>query len=141
MSLFTDFWKGQTHGFAKAKLTQDELMAVRAKIIELQARGLPSSKIITALQKMNAKLMERWKAERAYWTESKRDDTKVVGEAVEDIGLDKYRVILSPDACKECRQKTQNGRKVFKHTDIEKSGYGHVPPFHPNCYCIIVPKG
>lgn len=140
---FKDFWKINNgyEPFAKAKLTKAELADVQATIAKLQARGLPSSKIITALQKMNAKLSERWKAERAYWTETKRDDTEVVAEAGEALDIEEYKVILSPNACKTCREKTMNGAKVFKTTDLNKSGYGHVPPFHPNCYCITVPKG
>lgn len=142
MNLFKQFWKANNdvEYFAKAKLTKAELAAVQKKIAELQEKGLPSEKIISALQKMNEKLSERWKAERAFWTETKRDDTEVVGEASEELGIDKYTVILSPDACEECRHKTENGKKIFKTSDLEKSGYGHVPPFHPNCYCILIPK-
>lgn len=140
---FKDFWKAENYDiqpFEKARLNKSELQAVQIKISELQKKGLPSSKIISMLQKMNSKLSERWKAERAYWTTVKQDDTQVVGEAGEDLGIDKYSVILSPHACKVCREKTQNGAKIFKSSDVQKSGFGHVPPFHPNCYCILVPK-
>ena len=142
MSQFTDYWKIQNGAdpFEKSKLTKAELMKVRDTIAKLQEKGMPSSKIISALQKLNGKLTERWKAERAYWTEVKRDDTKVVGQAGDDMGFDDYKVILSPNACKTCVAKTDNGRKIFKTADLEKSGYGHVPPFHPNCYCILIPK-
>lgn len=139
---FTDFWKMNTHGimpFEKERLTKTELIAVQDTITKLQARGYSSTKIITALQNMNKKLSERWKAERAYWTESKREDTELVADAGDDLGIDKYKVILSPNACKICREKTANGGKIFKSSDIEKAGYGHIPPFHPNCYCILIP--
>lgn len=138
---FKDYWKIQNGApFEKSRLTKTELQSVQNKIADLQKKGWISSKIITSIQKMNPKLSERWKAERVYWTEVKRDDTAVVGEAGDDLGIDKYSVILSPNACKTCIKKSDNGRKIFKTSDIEKSGYGHVPPFHPNCYCILVPK-
>ncbi len=142
MNLFHEFWKANAGGELfekKGSLTKSEIVEIQNKIAELQKRGLPSSRIITALQKFNRKLSERWKAERAFWTEVKLDDTQTVGEAGDDIGISKYRVILSPNACKECRRKTTNGSKVFKNIDLQKSGYGHVPPFHPNCFCILIP--
>lgn len=140
-NIFQEVWKETFHGngFEKARLTKSELADMQGIIARLQKRGLPSSKIITALQKANAKLSERWKAERVFWTETKRDDTEKVGEAAQELDISKYRVILSPNACKVCIGKTNNGNKVFKTTDLEKSGYGHVPPFHPNCYCILIP--
>lgn len=142
MSTFADFWKIQNardDAFEKVALTKSELVSIQQAISLLQKKGLPSSEIITALQKKNAKLRERWKAERAYWTEVKMADTQKVGDIGEDIGFDNYQVILSPNACKTCRRKSDNGTKIFKNQDIEKSGYGHVPPFHPNCYCILIP--
>jgi len=140
MSKFSDYWKASLYGIEKSKLTKGEIVEVREKISQLQSRGLSSSKIISELQKM-PKLSERWKAERAYWTESKRDDSELVGDAGEDLGLTEYKVILSPSACPFCVKKTDNGSKIFKQTDIEKGGYGHIPPFHPNCYCITIPVG
>jgi len=120
-------------------LTKAEIVAVQNKIAELQSKGFPSSRIIASLQKFNGKLSEKWKAERAYWTEVKVDDTQTVAGLGDDIGISKYRVVLSPNACKICREKSQEGSKIFKNSDLEKSGYGHVPPFHPNCYCILIP--
>lgn len=139
---FKSFWKIQFHGesFEKDRLSTIELKKVQDVIFELQKKGLPSSKIITELQRVNKKLSERWKAERAFWTEVKRDDTYGVADASDDLGVDKYQVILSPNACRLCRKKTEQGKKVFKGMDLEKSGYGHVPPFHPNCYCILIPE-
>lgn len=139
---FREYWKKQNLGleFEKARLNKTELQSVHNRIANLQKKGWPSSKIISAIQKMNSKLSERWKAERVYWTEVKRDDTTIVGDAGDDLGIDKYTVILSPNACKTCIKKSDNGRKIFKTSDITKGGYGHVPPFHPNCYCILVPR-
>ena len=67
-------------------------------------------------------------------------DTKVVAEAAEELGVTKYRVVLSPSACPECEKKTAGGSKKFSNDDMKKSGYGHVPPFHPNCYCVLLPE-
>jgi hypothetical protein len=140
--MFKEFWKKINMGQSIQKserLSRDELVKVQQTIATLQRRGIPSSKIINKLQQEHEKLREHWKAERAYWTEVKRDDTKLVGRASDDLEIDKFRVILSPHACPICIKKTDNGGKIFKSNDITKSGYGHVPPFHPNCYCIIIP--
>src|ERR1700742_1449815 len=106
---FKDFWKiNNGHvSFAKSKLTKSELQDVQETISRLQKKGLPSYKIITALQKRNSKLSERWKAERVYWTEVKHDDTEVVADLGEDIGFSEYKVILSPHACKTCIAKSE----------------------------------
>lgn len=142
-NLFREFWKAENTGEffeKKESLTKAEIAEIQAKIAELQKKGLPSSKIITALQNFNVKLSERWKAERAYWTETKVDDTDLVVNAGEDLGISKYKIILSPNPCPICVRKTNNGSKIFKSSDLKKSGYGHVPPFHPNCYCILIPE-
>lgn len=143
LNLFKEMWAiqyGSREEFSKSQaLTKHELMEVQRTIASMQKRSLPAEKIIAALQKEQNKLREKWKAERAYYTEVKRQDTNKVGEAGEELDFDKYRVILSPHACKTCREKTENGRKMFKSSDLEKSGYGHIPPFHPNCYCILLP--
>lgn len=142
INYFREFWKsnnGNEIFEKKSALTRDEIFAVQSKIAELQSKGYPSSKIISALQEFNFKLTERWRAERAYWTEVKVDDTGIVGEAGDELGISSYKAILSPNPCPICLKKTDRGSKVFKNQDLEKSGYGHVPPFHPNCYCILVP--
>ena len=126
--------------FEKAeRLSETEIIEVQRTIGELQKKGLPSSKIISALQKQNPKLSEKYRAERAYWTEVKHQDTQKVGEAGEELDFETFKVILSPNACKTCHEKTNNGTKLFKSADLQKAGYGHIPPFHPNCYCIMIP--
>ncbi len=137
MSIFKQFWKLNDGG--EIALTEKEIIEVQNKIHDLQKQGYPSSKIIKNLQNYNAKLSEKWRAERAYWTEVKHQDTKLVGEIGEDLGIDKYKVILSPHACPICKSKTNGGRKIFNYNDIKKSGEGGSPPFHPNCYCIVYP--
>jgi hypothetical protein len=137
MSLFKNFWK--LNGNTDVALTEKEIVEVQNKIHDLQKQGYPSSVIIKNLQNYNAKLTEKWKAARAYWTEVKHQDTELVGDIGEDLGISKYKVILSPHACAICKSKTSGGRKIFSYKDIQKSGEGGSPPFHPNCYCIVFP--
>lgn len=141
MKKFKHFWEHMhLPVFEKSDaLTKSELAEVDKKINQLQARGWPSSKIIRELQKTIPKLSEEYRASAAYWTSVKTTDTKAIGDLGEELGITKYKVILGPNACKICRNKTNSGRKIFKNSDIKKSGWGHVPPFHPNCFCIIIP--
>jgi hypothetical protein len=127
--------------FEKAdRLSQLELNKVSRMIQTMQDDGKISSVIISKLQSSFPKLSMRWKAERAYWTEVKRMDTQMIGEAGDELDIEEYKAILSPNACPECREKTSNGAKIFGGGDIRKEGYGHVPPYHPGCFCILVPK-
>lgn len=139
MNQFKTFWNGFASFEKGEALTKTEQAEVRAIIKQLQKAGLSSSKIIKRLQRDVPKLSEEYKASRAYWTTTKELDTHLIAEAGEDLGIDKYRVILSPNACTLCREKTQNGAKVFKQADLEKTGYGQFVPWHPNCYCVAVP--
>lgn len=140
---FKTYWQLQNSTseeyLVKARLTTKELKDIQKTIADLQQKGFSSSKIIKQLQKANGKLVDYWKAERAYYTEVKAMETKVVGQASEELGLDTYKTILSPNACEICKSKSNNGTKIFKSNDLHKSGYGHIPPFHPNCYCILIP--
>lgn len=146
MNLFKQLWK-LTKAFdeeylikSSDKLTEEELVKIQNSIHEMQGKGMNATSIIKYLQNHNEKLADKYKAERAFWTEVKRMDTEQVGESADNLDLDEFKVILSPHACPLCVKKTNNGEKVFKSTDMQKDGFGHVPPFHPNCYCIIVPK-
>ncbi len=136
---FKDKWK-QLNSFEKSNaLTKSELEFVRSVIGEKQRKGWISSRTIKYLQQSVPKLSLKYRAETAYWTEVKHQDTKLIAESGDDMGIEDYKVILSPDACKLCREKTQEGRKVFKSSEVQKAGIGHVPPFHPNCYCVLIP--
>lgn len=125
---------------SSSKLSKADLMDIQKTIFELQKKGYNATKIIKYLQDHNSKLADEYKAQRAFWTELKRMDTEEVKESGKILDLDKYEVILSPHACPVCRKKTRNGTKVFTGKDLHKSGYGHYPPFHPNCYCILIPR-
>ncbi len=137
MSDFKEYWKKQNTDaftFEKAEaLSLKELEEVRSLIAEKQNRGWISSKIITELQKQFEKLSEKWKAERAYWTEVKKQDTEVIAEAGDELEIQKYKVLLSPHPCEICIQKTDNGEKIFTQEDVNKTGYGEFVPWHPNC--------
>jgi hypothetical protein len=125
--------------FVKSALSEKEIKSIREYIKALQDAKATSKTIISHLQKFNPKMRELWKAERVYYTEIKRDDTKTVKEAGDDLEIKSYRVVLSPNACATCEKKTNNGNKKFSNSDVSKSGYGHVPPWHPNCFCILLP--
>ncbi len=135
MSLFSQFWKAKS-GEA---LTEKEIVEVAKRIDFLQKKGRISSSIIEDLQKFNGKLSEKYRAEAAYWTEVKKKDTEKVAEIGKELGISKYKVILSPNACKICKEKTSYGKKIFDEKEINKTGYGQSVPWHVNCYCIVVP--
>lgn len=142
---FKQFWKNLVEEEYLIKsdekaLTEQELVKATRYIAMQERKKVKADSVITGLQKLIPKLHERWRAERVYWTEVKRIQTAVVQEVGEDLELEEYRVLLSPDACDVCREKTQGGKKVFHQGDLTKDGYGHVPPFHPHCYCTIIPK-
>lgn len=121
------------------KLSEKELTDARGLIAYYNKRRYTATQTIKALQRKFGKLADKPDAARVYWTETKRDDTNAVHELGKEIGFTKFKVILSPSACHVCRKKTQDGDKIFKSAELQKSGYGHAPPFHPNCFCILVP--
>jgi hypothetical protein len=135
MSLFKQFWKGKSG----ESLTEKEISEVNQRINFLQKKGWISSNIIEDLRKFNGKLSEKYRAEAAYWTEVKKKDTEKVAEIGKELGISKYKIILSPNACKLCEQKTNYGKKIFSDEEINKAGYGQSVPFHVNCFCIVVP--
>lgn len=141
---FTNYWKSLNSSYEEfqksSSLTIKELKEIRQYIKALQDKGAISKTIIGHLQKFNSKISELWKAERVYYTEIKRDNSQTVGEIGEELEIKSYRVVLSPHACGACHKSSNNGNKIFKTSDIQKAEYGVVPPFHPNCYCILLPK-
>ncbi len=122
-----------------SKLSQKDLEEARGLIAYYNKRRYTATQTINALTRKFSKLADPVDAARVYWTETKRDDTDAVLELGEEIGFTTYKVILSPSACHTCKSKTNNGTKIFKAAELQKDGYGHKPPFHPNCYCIVVP--
>ena len=143
--IFKKYWsleRNQNDVFKKSsdKLSKSELVEIQNTIYKLQQKGYNANKIIKYLQDHNEKLSERYKAERTFFTELKNLDTKEVLESADYLDLEEFNVILSPHACPICRKKTDDGNKVFSHKELSKDGYGHRPPFHANCYCILVPR-
>ena len=136
-SNFKQFWNIQTW-FEKTKLTAEELDEIRDNIQVLEAEGNISSAIIQYLQDNYPKLNERWKAERAYWTESKRIDSVDIKDNSKELGIKKFIIMPNTGACPLCRKVSGNGRKVFTRKELTFKGRG-IPPIHPNCYCIILP--
>jgi hypothetical protein len=127
-------------GYSKEgeKLTRKEVVEVQDIVANLQAKGKSATSIIKYLQGWNGKLSEYWKAKRAFDTEQKRIDSQETIEAAGDLDISTFKAVLSPHACPICRRKTDNGTKIFDTKELTKSGYGHIPPFHPNCYCTLV---
>lgn len=121
------------------KLSEEEVTEARGLIAYYNKHRYTATQTIKALMRKFGKLAVQHDAARVYWTETKKDDTNATLSLGKDIGFQTFKVILSPSACHICREKTANGDKVFKAAELEKSGYGHKPPFHPNCFCILVP--
>lgn len=150
MTNFDLFWKAQNEpealmqkhiGKSSSKLTRKELKELQDIVDRMQGDKKSSSQIIKYLQKWNSKLAEKYQAERALSTESKRLDTSNTINAAKYLDTDKFKCLLSPNACPICRKKTEDGNKVFTTKELQKDGFGHKPPFHPNCYCILLPQG
>jgi len=129
-------------GKARVEKTNDairdeDITDARSLIALYNKRHKTATQTIKAL--MRKFTLDQPAAARVFWTETKRDDTNAVLDIGKEIGFDTYKVILSPSACPVCVKKTDNGAKIFKAAELEKSGHGHKPPFHPNCYCVLVP--
>jgi len=56
-------------------------------------------------------------------------------EAGRELGIDKFEVLLDPDACEICQGAYGDG-EVMSEKDL--AGVGE-PPLHPNCQCVIEP--
>lgn len=132
---FKSFWQEFNKG--RDALTKDELAQVNRLITNLEEQKKPSSFIISALQSHFPKLKEKYRAETAYWTESKKKETGIIAENAANIGLKKFRIVNTPSACDDCKKAGEYGKKIFSSKDIEKDGKPIVP-VHPNCYCVII---
>ena len=141
MASFKDYWKAQAQETVEKAdaLTVTELAEVNEVIDTMQDKGKIAKDIIAALQQQFPKLQERYRAEMAYYTEVKRKDTEDVVATADDLGVTKYRIVLSPHCCDKCRLISKDGKRIFTDEDVKKGGYNDVPPFHPNCYCILLP--
>lgn len=125
---FKDFWK---------KLSNRDINNVRQQIDTLQAKGDKESTIINNLRK-RPKLKDKYEAERAFTTESKRLETLRTKELGIERGLNKFYIILEPGACKKCREITKDGRRFFTAKQIG-DGNKTLVPIHPGCHCHLVP--
>jgi hypothetical protein len=129
------FWQQR---FEK-KLDREDLESVRFDIKRLQDKGMISSKIIDYLQRSYpSNLSERWQAERVYWTETKRMESLMIANDAEDLGIKYFRILPNANACRQCRQFSQDGTKIFTQDQLIKDGKPIVP-IHPGCYCLILP--
>jgi SPP1 gp7 family putative phage head morphogenesis protein len=126
----------QEEFYKSEALTDKELTEIRTYIKALQSKGATSKIIIKHLQNFNKKISETWKAERVYYTEIKRADTKIVANAGKELEISTYKAVLSPNACQMCRKTLQG--KILKSNQIVKNG-NPIVPLHPNCYCVLLP--
>ena len=142
MKFFRLFW-ANVYGnrIEKRALTQKELAAARELIVECENKKMLSSQIVRKLQESFPELSEKYRAETVYWTESKRKETNIIAHSSEELD-DKvtYKVVPSPAACDVCRKKSGNGNFVFKKDEVFGEKASMVLPFHPNCYCILIPN-
>ena len=140
MGIFSEHWKSRPFElptFEKAKLSRDELTKAREIIREWQEKNRPAYDIIEYIQR--GLKIDKYRAERVYWTETKKNDRIATTQLGTEVGFTHYKAILSPSACPLCRKKTDNGNKIFTTKEVQKSGYGESIPFHPGCYCVLVP--
>lgn len=135
---FKKVWADMNLPAFRKSLTLNQLSDIRNDIESWERLGLTSSKIIDRLSRKYPPIKEKWKAERAYWTETKKLESRSIEEDSVEQGDKKFHIIPSPNACKLCLKVSGNGRKVFTMTDLEYQGHG-IPPIHPNCYCVLVP--
>ncbi len=134
---YKSLYKTDNEFYKSSALSEKELVEIRQYIKALQAQKATSKTIISHLQKFNSKIEPLWKAERVYYTEIKRTDSKVVAQAGDELEIKSYRAVLSPNACIECKKVLQG--KTFKSNMIIKNG-NPIIPVHPNCYCVLLPK-
>jgi hypothetical protein len=128
MYTFQEFWKDQFYKSLNIKT----LRKIREIIIEMEADRIPSREIISYLQENFSELSELWKAERAYWTEVKKLESNNILNDAEDLGIQKFRIVPSPNACPLCKKVSGNGKRIFTKKEIDG-----VLPIHPNCYCTM----
>jgi hypothetical protein len=134
---FRTFW--ETFNKTDDKLTQQQLGSVRNKIETWDKKHVKYSDKVKRLQRTTPKLQDEWKAERVIRTEDSRNEADSVKSDAEELGFTRFKCILSPNACKTCRAKTDNGNKIFTTDDLAKTYSKTGVPWHPNCSCIIIP--
>jgi hypothetical protein len=135
----TTYWLIHKNDFREffKRLNQRDIHNVRQQVDVLQARGKKDSSIINSLQR-RPKLKEKWEAERAFRTESKRLESIDAKNEAEDRGMDKFYIVLNKDACPACKKLTRNGKRIFTRKEIGK-GDTILIPHHPNCKCTLSP--
>jgi len=137
MNLFKAVY--QEYIVEKSKLTDAQVRQVRSIITKMSEEGKMSSEIIAHLQNKFSKLSEKWKAERAFWTEKKRIDATDIKDKAEDLDFERFRILPNTGACPECIRFSNNGKKIFNsRADMVYKGRP-APPIHPGCYCLVLP--
>lgn len=137
---FKQFWKTHFSGEPRVEksLSQTELKTIREFIKQSELEGRSTQSIIEWLRKRYTDNNLKWEAERIYWTESKRIERDSILQDAKALGITKFRIVPSPNACPVCLAFSDSGNRVFDRSNIIYKGHA-APPVHPNCNCLVVP--
>ena len=98
-------------------------------------KGRPMREVsVDALEKFSLPL-EEYEVQRIAKTETAWAANQGALNAGEELGIEKFEVLLDPDACEEC-QDAYGGADAFSKDELD--GVGE-PPLHPNCQCSVEP--
>jgi len=120
-------------------MTPGQLQEAQDTMGHLEAQKTPAREIIERLQSdFPAQLPKKWHAERVFRTEAKKVESEEIKEDAEVLGIEKFRIELSPNPCLACRIFAGGGRRVFSKGELIHEGRA-APPVHPNCRCVLIP--
>ena len=98
-------------------------------------QGKPMKEVSqNALEKFSLPL-EKYEVDRIAKTETAWAANQGSMEAGKELGIDKFEVLLDPDACDIC-QDAYGTEEVMDEDELDSEG---VPPLHPNCQCVVEP--
>jgi len=135
MSIFKNVWQKLNKSDA---LNQKELDRIRDKMDLWDDKNVPYSVKVDRVKRLSPKLKEQYRAEQVIRTEDKRLETEKIKEDAEELDIDRFTILTQPTECDVCQARSQNGTKIYTQSELDKLGGG--PPWHPNCYCLLVPE-
>lgn len=98
-------------------------------------QGKPMSEISDAALEKFSLPLEEYEVSRIAKTETAWAANQGSIEAGQELGIEKYEVLLDPDACEDCQDAYGDG-DVMSRDELEAAGD---PPLHPNCECSVEP--
>ena len=99
-------------------------------------QGKPMPEISDAAMEKFALPLDEYEVQRIAKTETAWAANQGALNAGEELGIEKYEILLDPDACNDCQDAYVNDGNVFSKDDLADIGE---PPLHPNCQCSIEP--